>query len=105
MDIKPTKFSAGMIASFITAMEVVIYRDLQDRLYRLRYVDNEGHSYNGIEELYRVMCVSRYAPEIIDGEIIEERSDEVHVKVGSDIYVLQKNAGGYGFQNSADRSL
>ncbi len=94
MKIKPTKFSVGMAASFTGAMDVVIYRDLKDRLYRLRYVDDERHSYNAnaIEVIRRVMCVSRYAPEIIDGEIIEECSDEFHVKVGSIIYVLQRNA-------------
>ncbi len=92
MKINPTKFSAGMVASFISVMDVVIYRDLQDRLYRLRYVEEEQHSYNASETLRRVMCVSQFAPGIIDGEIIEERSDEFHVKVGSDIYVLQKNA-------------
>lgn len=92
MKIKVTKFSAGMVASFISMMDIVIYRDLHDRLYRLRYVEEELHSYNASEMLRRVMCVSQFAPGIIDGEIIEERSDEFHVKVGSVIYVLQKNA-------------
>lgn len=68
MDIKPTQFSAGMAASFSGAMDTVVYRDEQDRLYRLRYVDDERHSYNAnaIEVIRRVMCVSRFAPEIID---------------------------------------
>ncbi|HEY9245614.1 MAG TPA: hypothetical protein VIO11_02095 [Candidatus Methanoperedens sp.] len=92
MKIKPKKFSVNMVASFSSTIDIVIYKDEQDRLYRLRYiVDDEQHSYKEIEALYRVMRISQYAPEIIDGEIIGEYSDEFHVKVGNDIYVLQKN--------------
>lgn len=91
MRIKPKKFSAGMAASFSGAIDIVIYRDEQDRLYRLRYIVDDGR-YEAIEALRRVIRISQYAPEIIDGEIIGEYFGEFHVKAGSDIYVFQKNA-------------
>lgn len=96
MKIRLTKVSIREAASFPGAMDIVFYEDENRRLYRLRYVDNNAPG-TIIESLHRVMCVSKYAPEIIDGDITRESADEVNVKIGRDSYVLQKNAENFKF--------
>ncbi len=102
MKIRLTKVSVREAASFPGAMDIVFYRDEEGRLYRLRYVNNM-HCEDVIEALHRVMCVSRYAPEIIDGEITMENPGEVNAKMGRDVYVLQKNAENFKFVDVTDK--
>lgn len=102
MKIKLSKVSVREALSFPGAMDIVFYEDGKGRLYRLRYVDNKIPC-DIIESLHRVMCVSKYAPEIIDGEITVENQNEVNVKMDRDVYVLQKNAENFKFRDITDR--
>ncbi len=103
MKIKLTKFSTGLAASFPGAMDIVFYKDEEGKHFRLKYVDKEVSSTTFIESLHRVMCVSSYAPEIIEGEVNKESSDEVNIKVGRNIYFLQKNAERFEFWDITDK--
>lgn len=96
MNIRLAKVSVREALSFPGTMDIVFYKDENNRLYRLRYVNNM-HCEDVIETLHRVMCASKYAPEIIDGEITMENLDEVYAKMGRDVYVLQKNAADFKF--------
>ncbi len=113
MEIKLTKNSTRLAASLPGVMDIVFYKDEKGRLYRLRYVDNVMPPVSISESLHRMMCVAKYAPEIIQGKIIWEHSEDVHVKMGDDIYVIQKNAedfkfwdvtGKYAESNTEDKS-
>ncbi len=95
--LKLTKISEQEAASFPAAIDIVFYKDEKERAYRLRYADNLKRYPDPIESLHRVMCVSKYAPEIIEGEIIGDNSDEVRIIADSDLYVLQKNAEKFEF--------
>ncbi len=99
---KLIKISIREAASFPGAMDIVFYKDERGGCYRLRYVDNNAYR-TVIESLHRVMCVSKYAPEIIDGEIAWENSEEVNIKMGRDIYALQKNAENFKFVDITDK--
>ncbi|HEY9247422.1 MAG TPA: hypothetical protein VIO11_11295 [Candidatus Methanoperedens sp.] len=90
-------------AMSLIPMDVVFYKDETDRLYRLRKVplisDTE------YEALIKATCLSKYAPDLIDGEIIEDNPEEIHIRVDRNnsgdalagMYVLQKNAGVLNF--------
>jgi len=69
---------------------VVFYNDENNKTYRLKHVDDNTFPITTIESLHRAMCVSKYAPEIIEGEIIGEDPNTVRVKIDSSVYVLQK---------------
>jgi hypothetical protein len=92
MRITLTKFSVGQALSYPGTMDMVFYKDENSRLYRLRYVDNGIPTESVIQAMHRVMCVSEYAPSTIEGEIIDEFSDEIRIKAGSDVFVFQRNA-------------
>lgn len=102
MKIKLTKISTREAASFPGSIDIVFYKDEMGRLYRLRYVDNNMPR-DVIEALHRVMCVSKYAPEIIDGEITMDGTGDVGVKMWGNIYVLQKNAENFKFIDITDK--
>ncbi len=87
---KFTKFSTTEVPSFLGAIDIVFYKDENNGLYRLRYVDPVFRDPSPIMSLHRTMCVSKYAPEIIEGEAIRENSDEVHVKIENEITSFKK---------------
>jgi len=68
--IKLTYFSTREAASFPGPVDVVFYNDENNKTYRLKHVDDNTFPITTIESLHRAMCVSKYAPEIIEGEII-----------------------------------
>ncbi len=102
MRIRLTKVSVREAVSFPGAIDIVFYRDEKGALYRLRYTDRGIPSLTFIESLHRVMCLSKYAPEIIDGEIVMDDPDEINVKMDKDIYNLKKNAENFEFIDADD---
>lgn len=102
MRIRLTKVSVREAVSFPGAIDIVFYRDEKGALYRLRHTDRGIPSLTFIESLHRVMCLSKYAPEIIDGEIVMDVPDEINVKMDKDIYNLKKNAENFEFIDADD---
>lgn len=100
-----TKFSISEAASFPGAMDIVFYKDDNNGLYRLRYVDIVNRFLDPIESLHRAMCISKYAPEVIEGEVIGENSDEVRIIAESDLYVLKKNAEKFEFLDITTKNI
>lgn len=103
--LKLTKFSISEAASFPGSMDIVFYKDIKNGLYRLRYADNLKRYPDPIESLHRAMCVSKYAPEVIEGEVIGENSDEVRIIAESDLYILQKNAEKFEFLDITTKNI
>lgn len=92
VNIKLTKTSVREAMSLIP-MDMVFYKDRDDKLYRLRYLKSAFEDYlDQIAILHKLVCISKYAPDILEGEIVEDSPDEVHVKTERGIYILQKNA-------------
>lgn len=105
---KLTKTSTRVAMSLIP-MDMVFYKDEANRLYRLFKVPLISDTEE--EALIKATCLSKYAPDIIDGEIIEDNPEEVHIQLGRNnsgdalagVYVLQKNAEDYKFWDITDK--
>ena len=92
MNITLTKTSVREAMSLIPT-DMVFYKDKDDKLYRLRYLKSAFDDYlSELDKLRIFVCISKYAPDILEGEIVEDNLDEVHVKAERGIYILQKNA-------------
>ena len=105
-DMKLIKTSTRVAMSLIP-MDVVFYKDEADKLYRLLKVPAiSGSTY---EALSMATCLSRYAPDIIEGETIEDYPKYIHIRVNGNnsgdvigVYELQKNAENYKFWDITD---
>jgi hypothetical protein len=92
MSIKLIKVYVGEIIGVI-ATDMVFYKDECGKLYRLRYLKSMFDEYlSQIDRLKIFACISKYAPDILDGEIVQDNNDEVHIKTERGIYILEKNA-------------
>lgn len=92
MNITLTKTSVREAMSLIP-IDMVFYKDKDDKLYRLRYLKSAFEDYlSELDKLRIFVFISRYAPDILEGEIVQDNRDEVHVKAERGIYILQKNA-------------
>jgi len=95
------------VAMSLIPMDVVFYKDEADKLYRLLKVPAiSGSTY---EALSMATCLSRYAPDIIEGETIEDYPKYIHIRVNGNnsgdvigVYELQKNAENYKFWDITD---
>ena len=77
-------------------------REHKESLYRLRLIHDNTTS-RGAEGLHHVMCLGKYAPEIIDGEIIFDSENEMRIKdKKNSVYVIQKNAEEVKFWDVTD---
>ena len=73
--------------------DMVFYKDKDDKLYRLRYLKSAFEEYlRELDKLRIFVGISKYAPDILDGEIVEDSPAEVHVKAERGTYIFQKNA-------------
>ena len=54
--------------SLFAVVDIVFYKDEKRDLYRLKWIEDEK-SRTLIESLHHVICLGRYAPEVIEGEI------------------------------------
>jgi hypothetical protein len=92
MNLKLTKSSVREAKGLIPT-DMVFYKDKDGKLYRLRYLKSRfEESMSEVQKLTIYACISKYAPDILEGEIVEDNPDEVHVIAESGIYILQKNA-------------
>lgn len=105
MNVKLIKTSVREAMSLIP-MDMVFYKDKDDKLYRLRYLKSAFEDYlDQLEILHKWACISKYAPDILEGEIIEDTHAEVHVKADCGIYILQKNAEKIKFWDVTEEQL
>lgn len=103
MNIKLIKVSVRVAMSIIPN-DIVFYKDETDKLYRLRYLKSAIYETSDqLEILGRMVCISKYATDTIEGEIIEDGTDQVHVKTERGIYILDKNAENYKFWDITDK--
>lgn len=92
MNLKLTKSSVKEAMGLIPT-DMVFYKDAEDKLYRLRYLKSPfDECLSEVQKLNIYVCISKYAPDILEGEIVEDNPDEVHVKAERRIYIIQKNA-------------
>ncbi len=71
--------------------DIVFYKDTDEKLYRLRYLKSRFEEYvSQVDKLKIFASISKYAPDILEGEIVEDNPDEVHVIAERGIYILQK---------------
>ncbi len=81
------------------------------KLYRLIKVPIV--SYNEYDALEIAACKNKYSPDIIDGEVIEDNSKEIHIGVDridgnnynwqSGVYKFQKNTENFKFWDITDK--
>ncbi len=103
MKVKLTKTSVK-VAMGLVPMDMVFYKDKNDKLYRLRYLKSAIYeTTDQIEILGRLMNVSKYATDIIEGEVVEDSPAELHIKAERGIYIFQKNAEKVKFWDVTDR--
>ncbi len=87
-------------------MDMVFYKDEKDKVYRLRYLKSAIYETSDpIEILSRLVSVSKYAPDTLEGEIVEDSSKEVHIKTDRGIYLLQKNAENIKFWDITNNEI
>lgn len=92
MSIKLIKVYVGETIGVI-ATDMVFYKNEDSKLYRLRYLKSLFDEYlSQVDRLKIFACISKYAPDILDGEIVQDNNDEVHIKTERGIYILEKNA-------------
>ncbi len=92
------------VAMGLVPMDMVFYKDENDKLYRLRYLKSAIYeTTDQIEILGRLMNVSKYATDIIEGEVVEDSPAELHIKAERGIYIFQKNAEKVKFWDVTDR--
>lgn len=84
--------------SFPAVIDVVFYKDEKETLYRLKYIEDYTIR-NGIEALHYIICIGKYAPEVMEGEIIFENEEELRImdKDYEKVYRIQKNAEKFKF--------
>jgi hypothetical protein len=91
MNMKLSKFYVGEIIGII-ATDMVFYKNEDGKLYRLRYLKSPFDEYlNQIDRLEIFACIAKYAPDILEGEIVQDNNIEVHIKTERGIYILDKN--------------
>ncbi len=103
--------TSSRIAMSIVPNDVVFYKDEDNRLYRLIKVPVSPHS--EYEALEIAACKNRYAPDIINGDVIEDNPKEIYIRVDTidgnnhnwytGVYKFQKNAEDYKFWDITDR--
>lgn len=84
-------------------IDVVFYKDEKEMLYRLKYIEDCAIR-NGIEALHYIICMGKYAPEVVEGKVIFENEEELRImdkdreKV---VYHVPKNAEKFKFLDAA----
>ena len=102
MNLKLTKSSVREAMGLIPT-DMVFYKDSDANLYRLRYLKSPFDEYmSEVQKLTIYACISKYAPDILEGEIVEDNPEEVHVKAERGIYIIQKNAEKIKFWDITD---
>ena len=102
MNLKLTKSSVKEAMGLIPT-DMVFYKDAEDKLYRLRYLKSPfDECLSEVQKLNIYACISKYAPDILEGEIVEDNPDEVNVKAERGIYIIQKNAEKIEFWDITD---
>ncbi len=103
MKVKLTKTSVK-VAMGLVPMDMVFYKDENDKLYRLRYLKSAiFETTDQLEILGRLVNISKYATDIIEGEVVEDSPAELHIKAERGIYIFQKNAEKIKFWDVTDR--
>lgn len=98
---KLTKHSVKVAMSLIPN-DIVFYRDEKKNCYRLMKVPYPPVDQR--EALVMAVCLSKYAPDIIEGDVIEDHPKVVHVKDAADnLWIFQKNAENYEFWDITDK--
>lgn len=102
MKVKLTKTSVKVAMSLIP-MDMVFYKDENDKLYRLKYLKSAiFETVDQAEILDRIVNISKYATDIIEGEVVKDSLDEIHIKAECGIYIFQKNAEKVKFWDITD---
>lgn len=101
---------SSRIAMSLVPIDIVFYKDEDNKLYRLLKVPITA--YDEFDALEIAACKNRYAPDIINGEIVEDGPKEIHIRVDridsdnynycTGIYKFQKNAENYEFWDITD---
>lgn len=99
---KLTKVAVRMAMGLIPT-DMVFYKDEKDKLYRLRYLKSAVYETSDpLEILSRLVFISKYAPDTLKGEIVEDSIKEVHIKTERGIYIFQKDAENIKFWDMTD---
>jgi bifunctional DNA-binding transcriptional regulator/antitoxin component of YhaV-PrlF toxin-antitoxin module len=86
--------------------DMVFYKDEEDKIYRLRYLKSAIYETSDqIEILSRLVLISKYAPDTLEGEIVEDSSKEVHIQTDRGIYIFQKNAENIKFWDITNNEI
>lgn len=92
MNIRLIKSYVGEMIGIIPT-DIVLYKNEGSQLYRLRYLKSMFDEYlSQIDRLKIFACISKYAPDILEGELVKDSNDEVHIKTERGIYILDKDA-------------
>ncbi|MBU4221965.1 MAG: hypothetical protein KKA10_10145 [Euryarchaeota archaeon] len=94
--------TAVKVAMSLIPNDIVFYQDENKNCYRLLKVPYPPLDHR--EALDMAVCLAKYAPEIIEGEIIEDNPKTVHVKdANNNVWIFQKNAEKYKFWDITDK--
>ena len=97
---------AVRVAMGLIPTDMVFYQDEKDKVYRLRYLKSAVYEISDpIEILSRLVLISKYAPDTLEGEIVEDSSKEVHIKTDRGIYIFQKNAENIKFWDITNNEI
>ncbi len=98
---KFTKVSVKVAMSLIPN-DIVFYRDEKNNCYRLTKIPYPP--VDQYEALVMATCMSKYAPDVIEGGVIEDHPKVIHVKdTANNVWIFQKNADKYEFWDITDK--
>ena len=98
-EIKLELHDVRMAMSFPAVMDIVFYKDENNKLYRLYCIKYAKPKKEDFTQTFdRLICMGRYAPQIIKGKIIQENERDLKIRAeNGDIYEVFKNAEKFEF--------
>jgi len=95
------------IAMSLIPYDIVFYKDENNRIYRLMKTPHIG--YSEMDFLDMAVNKAKYAPEIVEGDIVDENDKEIRIRsdrkdneIDNGIYVFMKNAEDFKFWDVTD---